>query len=213
VDAPREADHQIDPPDRATVKALLEASRQTPHGAAFWLLAYTGARRGEVCALKQDHLDIANGSLSIVGSVGRQDGQLVTLPPKSASSRRLIHLDATTVALLRTHLARQAEYRLSLGGAYRDQGLMFTAPTGGLLDPDILTRTWQGLCREVGVKYRLHDLRHAHATTLIEAGAHIKAVQARLGHSSPSLTMAVYAHVSPGMDQDAADAYARAMSG
>lgn len=148
-----------------------------------------------------------------MGSVGRQGGQLVTLPPKSASSRRLIHLDASTVALLRTHLAKQAAYRLSLGGAYRDQGFIFTSPTGSLLDPDILTRTWQSLCREVGIKYRLHDLRHAHATTLIEARTHIKAVQARLGHSSPSLTMAVYAHVSPGMDQDTADAYAQAMSG
>ena len=56
-------------------------------------------------------------------------------------------------------------------------------------------------------------LRHAHATTLIEAGTHIKTVQTRLGHSSPSLTMSVYAHVSPGMDRDAANAYAKALEG
>ena len=47
---------------------------------------------------------------------------------------------------------------------------------------------------------------------LIEAGLHIKAVQARLGHSSPSLTMAVYAHVTPGMDRDAADVFDQAMA-
>ena len=88
---------------------------------------------------------------------------------------------------------------------------MFASPNGGLLDPDILTKTWHRLCRELGVKYRLHDLRHSHATTLIETGVHIKTVQNRLGHSSPSLTMAVYAHVSPGMDKEAAEAYAEAM--
>ena len=69
-----------------------------------------------------------------------------------------------------------------------------------------------GLSAQLGVEYRLHDLRHHHATALIEAGVHIKAVQTRLGHSSPSLTMAVYAHVSPAMDKEAAEAYGRAMS-
>ena len=83
---------------------------------------------------------------------------------------------------------------------------------GGILDPDILVKAWRKICREVGVKYRLHDLRHHHATALIEAGVHIKAIQARLGHTSASLTMKVYAHVSLGMDKEAADAYARAVS-
>ena len=88
---------------------------------------------------------------------------------------------------------------------------MFASPSGGLLDPDNITKAWQHIRRQISVTCRLHDLRHAHATTLIEAGVHIKAVQARLGHSSPSFTMAVYAHVSPQMDKDAAQAYADAM--
>ena len=100
----------------------------------------------------------------------------------------------------------------SVGSAYEDHGTVFASPLGRLLDPDILTKTWQRIRRDAGVKYRLHDLRHAHATTLIEAGTHIKTVQNRLGHSSPSLTMAVYAHVSPDMDKEAANAFASAMS-
>lgn len=62
------------------------------------------------------------------------------------------------------------------------------------------------------MEHKLKDLRHAHATVLIENGVHIKAVQARLGHSSPALTMAVYSHVTPAMDKDAADTFDRAMS-
>ena len=126
-------------------------------------------------------------------------------------SRRLIHLDDQTVGVVTAHLARQAEWRLKLGPAYQDRGFMFASPSGGLLDPDNITKAWQRIRRQIGVTCRLHDLRHAHATTLIEAGVHIKAVQARLGHSSPSFTMAVYAHVSPQMDKDAAQAYADAM--
>lgn len=65
-------------------------------------------------------------------------------------------------------------------------GLLFSSPTGGLLDPDLLTKTWKRVCRDTGVEHKLKDLRHAHATVLIENGVHIKAVQARLGHSSPA---------------------------
>ena len=210
IDAPREAEHAINPADKSTVKALLAKALETPHGTAILLLAYSGMRRGEVCAVRREHVGLDSGTLGVTGSVSRQNRRLTITPPKSKTSRRSIHPDRATVAVLRAHLARQAEYRISIGAAYQDQGFLFASPTGGLLDPDILTKTWQRLCRELGVRYRLHDLRHAHATTLIEAGIHIKTVQNRLGHSSPSLTMAVYAHVSPGMDKEAAGAYAEA---
>ena len=212
VDAPREAEYEYNTPDNATVSRLIDKAMETPWGIAFHLLAFTGLRRGEVCALRWDQVDLDNGTLSITGAVGRDNGALTVSSPKSATSRRMIHISETTVVLLRGHRAEQAEYRLKLGGVYEDNGLVFTSPTGRLLDPDILTGAWARLCKGQGVKYRLHDLRHHHATALIENGVHIKAVQNRLGHSSPSLTMKVYAHVSPQMDKDAADVYDRAMA-
>jgi integrase len=211
IDAPREAENEVNPPDKQTVQNLLEAARETPYGAAYWLLAYSGARRGEICAIRREHLDMEKGTLSITGAVARIDGRLTIQPPKSATSRRMIHLGEATVAVLRAHLAKQAEERLRLGSLYEDNGLLFASPMGKLLDPDLLSKNWIRLCKQAGVKYRLHDLRHAHATTLIESGVHIKAVQTRLGHSSPSLTMKVYSHVSPQMDDAAADAFEAAM--
>ena len=150
--------------------------------------------------------------MSITGAVGRENGALVISSPKSATSRRMIQIGETTARLLHGHRAEQAEYRLKLGGVYEDSGLVFTSPTGGLMEPGNLTKTWIRICKEAGVKFRLHDLRHHHATALIENGVHIKAIQNRLGHSSPSLTMRIYAHVSPQMDQDAADLYEKAMA-
>jgi integrase len=211
IDAPREADYQADPPNKSTLKALLDVAQETAYGAAIWLLSYTGARRGEICGIKRDGLNLEAGTLSIAGAVGREGGKLVFDIPKSSYSRRLVHLDDQTVSVLKSHLARQAEWRLKLGPAYEDQGFVFASPTGSLLDPDKLTKAWSRIRGKVGVSCRLHDLRHAHATTLIEAGVHIKAVQVRLGHSSPSFTMATYAHISPQMDKDAAEAYAKAM--
>lgn len=212
VDAPREANQEINPPDRATVQRLLEASQNTPYGTAYWLLAYSGARRGEVCAIKAEHLDLDKGTLSITGTVTRIDSKLTVQPPKTATSRRMIHLGQDTIALLRVHLAKQAEERLRLGSLWKDSGHLFTSPTGGLLDPDLLSKNWIRLCKKAGVHYRLHDLRHYHASALIENGVHIKTIQNRLGHSSPSLTMKVYAHVSPGLDAEAANAFESAMT-
>lgn len=212
VDAPRQSHFEIQPPDKATVHKLLKAAEASPYVVAFWLLAYSGARRGEICAIKREHLDLERGTLSITGTVSRVDGVLTIQPPKSATSRRLIHLGNSTITVLRKHLVFQAEERLRLGNLYEDDGLLFASPTGQLLDPDLLTKNWARLCKAEDVKFRLHDLRHFHATTLIESGAHIKAVQNRLGHSSPSLTMSVYAHITPQLDKDAAEGFEDAMT-
>ncbi len=91
--------------------------------------------------------------------------------------------------------------------------MVFSSPTGGLLNPDRLTKTWVRLCKEAGVKYRLHDLRHFHVTVLIEASAHVKTIQSRVGHASPGFTLARYGHLSPGLDAAAVEAIAQAMYG
>jgi len=62
-------------------------------------------------------------------------------------------------------------------------------------------------------KIRLHDLRHTHATILLKAGVPVKVVSERLGHSNPAFTMTVYQHVLPGMQADAAAAFAEAVFG
>ncbi len=60
---------------------------------------------------------------------------------------------------------------------------------------------------------RLHDLRHTHATLLIQTGVPVKVVSERLGHSSPAFTMTVYQHVLPGMQADAAALFGEAVFG
>ena len=90
--------------------------------------------------------------------------------------------------------------------------MLFTSPRGDLIDPDLLTKNWGRLRKREGFDgVRLHDLRHFHATRHIEAGMRIKTIQTRLGHSSPSLTISVYSHVSPQMDRGAAQAFESAM--
>lgn len=90
---------------------------------------------------------------------------------------------------------------------------MFTRANGQPVHPHVLPQTFERVQVKAGLpRIRLHDLRHTHATLLLKAGVPLKVVSERLGHSSPAFTMAVYQHVLPGMQRDAADTFARLMA-
>ena len=122
-------------------------------------------------------------------------------------------LDPDTVRILRAHRSTQAQQRLKTGPSYRDQGLMFAGPSGGPLDPSVVTHTFRKLARQAGYpSVRLHDLRHFHATALLRAGTHPKIVQERLGHSTIGMTLDTYSHVVPSMQEAAAEAFEKLMA-
>lgn len=81
---------------------------------------------------------------------------------------------------------------------------IFQRPDGGLLSPGSVTQGFLSLSKEAGLpRIRLHDLRHTHATHMLEAGANFKAVQERLGHSDPIVTINSYTHVMPTIQAEA----------
>lgn len=92
---------------------------------------------------------------------------------------------------------------------YDDQDLVFAKPNGAPLHPDLVTQAFERrLARTDMPRIRLHDLRHTHATLMLQAGVPPKVVSERLGHATVASTMDVYAHVIPGMQAEAARAFA-----
>jgi len=132
--------------------------------------------------------------VSVVEAAQRLTGRgIVFEPPKTAAGRRGVALDGDTVILLRRHRARQAEHILSLGGAYRDQDLVFANDIGDPTDPDSVSHAFARIAKGAEAPtVQLHHLRHAHASTLIRAGVHPRVVQDRLGHASAAFTMQVF---------------------
>jgi integrase len=120
--------------------------------------------------------------------------------PKSNRSRT-IRLDPTTVAVLRSWRALHVAEMLALG-EYRPEGdFVFTWPDGTTVHPNVITRTFNRLVQRAGLPpLRLHSLRHACATNALDAGADIKDVSTRLGHSSVRITYDIY--VAPSSDRD-----------
>jgi integrase len=173
----------------------------------------TGMRRGELLGLRWADVDLETERVN-VAQVATMVGASVSYgEPKTRTSRRSIALDAGTVTALKAHRKRQLEERLAWGAAWADTGLVFTHEDGRALMPPHVTRMFGRLVAATGLpELTLHGLRHSHITALLRAGQPIRVVSARAGHSSPAITLGVYAHVLPGDDEAAALAAANALA-
>jgi len=101
---------------------------------------------------------------------------------------------------------RGVEDRQLAGSRWIEQGLVFASSIGTPLEERNVLRRFQNLCEENGLpKLRLYDLRHTHASLLINEGVHAKRIAERLGHSSIQLTMDTYGHLFEGSDRDSAE--------
>ena len=108
---------------------------------------------------------------------------------------------------LRRHRIRQNEARLKLGTSWHQNELVFPSEIGTPLNPPNVTRHFKRILKKANIRtsIRLYDLRHTHATLLLQAGINPKIVSERLGHSTIILTLDVYSHVLPNMQKDATD--------
>lgn len=182
--------------------------------AMFRLLALTGMRRGEVVALRWADVDLAGRRVAIRQALTVFKGEEYVDSPKSRRSRRTIDIDAATVALLETHRARQAAALARVGVKVPMGDRVFTNDIGEPLRPDSIGQAFGRLVTTSGLRsIRLHDLRHTHASHLLAAGVNPKVVSERLGHSSVSFTMDVYAQVMPGQQAEAAEIAAALVGG
>lgn len=163
--------------------------------AAWWLLLTRGLRRGELCGLRWQDIDLEAGRARIVHTRVVVNSKAQVSDPKTNAGRRSVSLDATLVAELRAHRIRQIEERLRAGEAWADTGYLFTDELGCPVSPDTLSGRFDAQIAKAGVRrVRLHDGRHSAATLMLEGGEPVHTVAQILGHSKPSITLDVYAH-------------------
>jgi integrase len=179
----------------AQTRRFLKSARGHRLFAAYQLIALRGLRRGEACGLCWADLDLDAGLAYVTRQVQHIGGKLTACPLKTPASRRAVALDPATIALLRAH--RSAQQRDAWARGITLSGYVFTAPGGGPLCPENLTRTFNKLVADAGLPpVRLHDLRHGAATLMLLAGADLKTIADQLGHSSIVLTADTYLSVA-----------------
>jgi integrase len=206
VSPPRAERPKLEVPTPAELLRLIEAARGTPWEIPVLLAATTGARRGEVLAVRWSDLDLHTGRLRITGSLQRIDGRIERVDPKTDRARRQITLPTFAIERLKAHRKEQAELRLFLG--FWHAGDCVCDRGGELINPDSFSAAFKGVVARAGLPpaIRLHDARHGVATAWLEQGLHPAIASAALGHASPAFTMSVYQHVVDGMSDRAAAA-------
>jgi integrase len=174
--------------------------------AAFALSLTTGLRRGELLGLAWRDIDLSAGWLHVRQTLVSVNYQIQLSTPKTDSGRRSVALDQGIVEILRKHRRNRLEERLQLGlGALQPDDLVFSTLAGGPLHPSLFTDAFDRRVKAAGVpRIRLHDCRHTAATLMLIAGVSPKVVSERLGHSSVSLTLDLYTHSVPSLQEEAA---------
>ncbi len=184
----------------------IESHRLAP---AFHLGAYTGMRRGELLGLRWKDIDLDANRLSVRQALVSVAYEMHISDVKTGSGRRTIDIEDETVEVLRTwRKVREDE----ADGPVAQDALVFTKPDTSWIHPDVFSQVFDRVVARIPVpEISLHDLRHTHATLLLQAGVSVKVVCERLGHSNPAFTMSVYQHVLPGMQAEAAVAFAQVL--
>lgn len=205
---PRVERKEIHPLDDADIEKFLHAICGHRYEAVYLVMLFTGLRRGEVCGLTWDRVDLERGTILI-------DRQLQNIPGQAGAFRlvstknskgRTIKIAAAVVGVLKRHRARQAAARLAAGPQWTEEGYVFSTDTGGHISPNTLYHNYKRIVASIGLPdARLHDLRHSYAVAAIKSGDDIKTVQGNLGHHTAAFTLDVYGHVTEEMKQASAE--------
>jgi integrase len=207
---PQHTRYEIQTLTKEQAQRLLEEVRgQEQFEALLTLAITTGMRRGELVALRWSDIHFEESYLQVRRSArraGRTGYGLQITEPKTASGRRNIVLSAFLIEVLKRHQDSQEERRQEAADAWRANDLVFCGQHGEYLNPNRPSLWLKRLLKDAGLgPMRFHDLRHSAATLLLSMGVHVKVVQELPGHSTIAMTLNVYAHVLPSLQQDAMD--------
>jgi len=169
---PQKTRTEIEIPDAAAMRAILDDVRETRMELPVLLAAAMGLRRSEICALTPADYDGHTLTISKAAVLG-DDGAIHIKAPKSYAGARVLAVPDVVAEALQRH----------------------PLPVG--MTPAAITDSFERTCRRVGVRVRFHALRHYYASSLLALGVPDKYAMQRMGHATPHMLKAVYQHVQP----------------
>jgi len=180
----------------------------------FMIAVTTGMRRGEIAALEWSDINFENGRIYVSRAMKKIDKEIEISAPKNKSSYRSIGMTNSLMDILKNWKVTQMENRIRYGQYYSDnfisgkkRSFICTYENGKAIHLDYYSRALNKAIKELKIDkhVRFHDLRHTHATLLLEQNVEAKIVQDRLGHSNISTTMDLYSHVTKNAQNHAVD--------
>ena len=161
------------------------------------LAIITGARRGELVALKFSDFDYAKCEVTISRAVIKVDGSDYQIKPPKDYEIRTVTVNEHCIELVKQLQAEQERERERLGSKWAGEEWLFTKWNGEIMNVQTPTRQFSKFLERHGLRHRkLHSLRHTSATLLLYGGINIRQVQSRLGHSELETTQKYLHHLS-----------------
>lgn len=215
VVAPKPARREMRFLDTSQVRQMLDAVGGDPLEVLYVAAVFTGLRLGELLGLRWRDLDLDGRQLTVRHTLTRDAGAWILRQPKTPHSRRTIRLAPAVVDALRAHRLVEAERLLGFGHRIAADTLVFSDRWGDPVNPwHVTERAFKPLLRRAGLPViRFHDLRHTFASMMLSEGVRIDIVSRMLGHSSPAITLSVYAHLMPGDEEAAVERLQRRLGG
>ncbi|QGG47409.1 site-specific integrase [Heliorestis convoluta] len=203
--------------DADQCKQLLEHLKEVQNPNArvgLTILIYTGMRSGELCGLHWQDVNLKKGTIYVRYTLYRADGKYKLSTPKTKSSERVIAIPSELTAILKEHKEWQEKRSEKLGSKWKDRGAVVTGMEGEYLSAGYLNTTLKKLLKKYDLPdLHVHDLRHANASLLINAGVPVKFISEHLGHSNTKTTEDIYAHVYNSTAEKVASAISDALDG
>jgi integrase len=202
---PRKREPDPPTPEQAARVLNLVWAEDEEFGLYLWTSFTTGARRGEVCALRENRFNFARQQIRVSANYIVKQGSRIEKPPK-AGEGRLLSLDPLTCELFCEWFQRRRTEARTLGVEVPEDAFAFSPDPDGRnpWNPDTMTHRYRRYARRVGIASSLKELRHYSATQLLEAGTDLSTVAGRLGHAEGSTTLRFYAQFTRPADQRAA---------
>jgi len=204
VELPQWQRGQIRPWAAGEARAFLASAKPDPLYTAFVLLILYGLRRGEVLGLRWDDIDFDGGTIQIRQQLQRVRGELFLAPVKTQAGQRSLPLLDTAAQALKPQAERQAHYRIDMGSAWPETGLVFTTRTGRPVEPRNFVRSFPRICDDNKIRLiKVHHVRHTVGSLLKDLGVPARDAQTILGHTRISTTLEIYTDTDEQARRDA----------
>lgn len=197
ADLPEISPHPIKVWEQPDAIRFLEAAKAHRLGPLFEFAISTGLRRGEVCGLRWEDVDLVEACLTVRRNLVQVGPDVVEGKPKTkAGDGRVVQLSAGLVDMLARIKDRTESERESWGEAYQGSGRVFTYEDGRQLRPGYPSKVLDTLVERQGLpRLRFHDLRHQFASIQLDLGVELTVVSKLMGHANTAITGDLYSHL------------------
>ncbi|MDO4924845.1 MAG: tyrosine-type recombinase/integrase [Turicibacter sp.] len=193
---------------RDEIDTVLREVSKDKYYLSILLAIHTGMRRGEVLGLTWDDIDLEEQVITINKQLLFRNKTLILSPTKTKSSnRKFIIPSILAIELKKAKEDQESNRKYYDEHYYSEHNFVCCKEDGSPLNPDSLSHYIAKLSKSIDIPFKFHDLRHSHASLLLEAGVNVKVIQERLGHSNIGTTLDVYSHVSQRLERNSIDKF------